>query len=82
MSDKYEKWLKQVCFQNPTREAHDLAKCAWRQAEALSAAEKETLANKILEISLLNEKLENGLKAWRKMYFELYDASNKIVNAC
>ena len=29
---EYEKWLRTVCFQKPTPEAYDLAKCAWAEA--------------------------------------------------
>lgn len=29
MSDGFEPWLRQVCFQKPTPEAYDLAKDAW-----------------------------------------------------
>jgi hypothetical protein len=32
----FEAWLRRVCFQPPTPEAYDLAKCAW--IDALSAA--------------------------------------------
>lgn len=27
--DDFDKWLRSVCFQKPTSEAYDLAKCAW-----------------------------------------------------
>lgn len=30
--DGFEPWLREVCFQKPTPEAYDLAKCAWQQA--------------------------------------------------
>ena len=30
----YDKWLKTVCFQKPTKEADDLAKCAWQEQQA------------------------------------------------
>lgn len=28
----FDKWLRTVCFQKPTPEAYDLAKCAWEAA--------------------------------------------------
>ena len=28
----FEKWLRTVCFQKPTKEAYELAECAWRAA--------------------------------------------------
>jgi hypothetical protein len=29
--DAFEQWLRTVCFQKPTAEAYDLAKCAWQE---------------------------------------------------
>ena len=37
----FDRWLRSVCFQRPTREAYDLAESAWNQAIAL---EKERCA--------------------------------------
>ena len=31
--EKFEKWLRTVCFQKPTPEAYDLAWQAWQAAE-------------------------------------------------
>lgn len=42
MSEAFERWLRSVCFQKPTPEAYDLAKCAWDHMDAkLKAAEAE-----------------------------------------
>ena len=30
--EKFERWLRVVCFQRPTTEAYDLAKDAWKEA--------------------------------------------------
>ena len=30
--DDFEKWLRTVCFQEPTPEAYDLARRAWKKA--------------------------------------------------
>lgn len=40
--DEFEKWLRTVCFQKPTPEAYDLAKCAWKQSAnvCISAVEE------------------------------------------
>lgn len=32
--EAFEKWLRTVCFQKPTPEAYELAKCAWEAALA------------------------------------------------
>jgi hypothetical protein len=37
----FEIWLRTVCFQAPTKEAYDLAKCAWEEA---TKAEREACA--------------------------------------
>lgn len=34
--DNYQTWLRTVCFQQPTKEAEDLAKCAWQEAQRLA----------------------------------------------
>ncbi len=39
----FEKWLRTVCFQEPTREACGLAKCAWN--EAIRQAAERVKAN-------------------------------------
>ena len=33
----FETWLRTVCFQKPTPEAYDLAKCAWNAAKVKGA---------------------------------------------
>lgn len=33
MDPEFEIWLRTVCFQPPTPEAYDLAKCAWDEAK-------------------------------------------------
>lgn len=30
--EEFEKWLRTACFQKPTPEAYDLAKCAWAES--------------------------------------------------
>lgn len=36
VSCDFERWLRAECFQNPTPEAYDLAKCAWEEAQYLA----------------------------------------------
>lgn len=37
----FDEWLKTVCFQRPTPEAWDLAKCAWdEQSKRIALLEK------------------------------------------
>lgn len=43
--DEFEVWLRKVCFQKPTKEAHALAKAAW-SAGKLSAT-KDMIAKLI-----------------------------------
>lgn len=30
--EEFENWLRTACFQKPTPEAYDLAKCAWAES--------------------------------------------------
>jgi len=32
-TDDFENWLRSVCFQEPTKEAYDLAKSAWSKCD-------------------------------------------------
>lgn len=73
--EKFEIWLKSVCFQQPTPEAHDLAKSAWKEAlkqreqmaEVLRVAayprrgtdEEEMTVFEIIEMIQANFKLED-----------------------
>src|SRR5260221_1913385 len=41
----FEGWLRTVCFQAPTPEAHDLAKCAWDAA--LESVRSEALSRRV-----------------------------------
>ncbi len=31
-NEDFDKWLREECFQKPTDEAYELAKCAWNKA--------------------------------------------------
>lgn len=44
MSEAFERWLRSVCFQAPTPEAYDLAKCAWDHMDAKLQAAKARIA--------------------------------------
>ena len=37
----FEEWLRSVCFQKPTPEAYDLAKCAWVESAKRNSAKYE-----------------------------------------
>ena len=40
--ERYEQWLRTVCFQRPTPEAYDLSKEAWNEAKKV---EREACAS-------------------------------------
>ncbi len=42
-TEDFENWLRTVCFQKPTPEAHDLAKCAWIEARSDLRAKLDAL---------------------------------------
>ena len=53
VSSDFERWLRKECFQQPTPEAYDLAKCAWREAQYLA---RDHILNVLKELS--NEAIE------------------------
>ena len=74
---EFEEWLRTVCFQRPTKEAYDLARCAYK-AGMLAAAEiadagtelEKARMEKDAEISRLREELESCANFMRGMRFD------------
>jgi len=65
---EFEQWLRTVCFQKPTPEAYDLAKCAW--AEALNTR------NEWLSV-------ESGLPSDDKcfdVYIDYFDCEGRVAD--
>jgi hypothetical protein len=57
VSCDFERWLRKECFQKPTPEAYDLAKCAWKDAQYLA---RDHILNVLKDLS--NEAREERRK--------------------
>ena len=42
VNEDFEAWLRTICFQKPTKEAYDLAKCAWEASKPNTSSPEQT----------------------------------------
>jgi len=68
--DEFERWLKTVCFREPTPAAYDLAKCAWLEATKCAWLE----ATKGSRDRIAEQALAGGSPAEAKVVFAYPDA--------
>ena len=66
---KFETWLRTVCFQNPTPEAYDLAKCAWQAAQSAKIPDgwisvDEQIPPENLEVLVIHAEWKISIDEW------------------